>query len=222
MPARVTTEPSFAELVERLQQDDRAAVGLLIERYGSALRRAIERALWDRRLASTGATSVPDPVGPESSDVFQTVLLLFLIRLRRHRDGSGATLHFETPAHLVAYLKAIAEHELGRRRASGIIRAEAGFVPSRAIEPASSDPTPSQYLLTREILERDQAVLAEVMRRLSTDETAIWDLVPQELSWPEIARRLEGTRSAEAIRKTFTRAVRRIADELKLGGLDHD
>ena len=95
-------------------------------------------------------------------------------------------------------------------------------MPSRAIEPASSDPTPSQYLLTREILERDQAVLAEVMRRLSTDETAIWDLVRQELSWPEIARRLEGTRSAEAIRKTFTRAVRRIADELKLGGLDHD
>ena len=34
MPAEVATEPNFTELVERLQRNDRAAVGLLIERYG--------------------------------------------------------------------------------------------------------------------------------------------------------------------------------------------
>jgi DNA-directed RNA polymerase specialized sigma24 family protein len=96
------------------------------------------------------------------------------------------------------------------------------LVPSSAIEPASREPTPSQNLLARELLERDRAALAEVARRLSPEERAIWDLVRQELSWPEIARRLGGTSSPEAVRKAFSRAVRRIADELKTRGLGHE
>src|ERR1017187_7363095 len=96
------SEPSFAELVERLESDDHSAVGLLIERYGNALRRAIERSLSVRRLC--GAAPGLDPAGGEASDVFQTVLLLFLARLRPHRDGTSDALRFETPAHLVAYL----------------------------------------------------------------------------------------------------------------------
>jgi hypothetical protein len=211
-------------LVERLQHDDRAAVGLLIERYGSALRRAIERALWVGRLA--GGAHPHDPVAGEASDVFQTVLLLFWVRLQRHRDGVGEALRFETPAQLVAYLKAIAEHELARRRTRGAMSpgragAGAGLVPSPTVEPASREPTPSQYLLARELLERDQAALSEVLRRLSREERAIWDLVRQELSWPEIAQRLGGTSSPEAVRKVFARAIRRIAAELRRGGLDH-
>jgi hypothetical protein len=90
------------------------------------------------------------------------------------------------------------------------------------MEPASHEPTPSQYLLARELLERDQAALSEVLHRLSGEERAIWELVRQELSWPEIARRLGGTSSPEAVRKVFARAVRRIAEELRAGGLDHD
>src|SRR5437879_4061000 len=179
MPTEVASEPSFAELVERLQRDDRAAVGLLIERYGGALRRAIERALWVRRWAGAETTPGRDPVGSEASDVFQTVLLLFWARLGRQRAGTAAVLHFETPAHLVAYLKAVAEHEMARRRSSvaGSGRAGTQVVMSPAIEPASREPTPSQNLLMREILERDQASLAEIARRLSPEERALWDLV---------------------------------------------
>ena len=84
----------------------------------------------------------------------------------------------------------------------------------------SSEPSPSQSLIIRELLERDQAALAEVERRLRPDERAIWELVRQELSWPEIAGRLDG--SAEALRKTFSRAVRRIAGELGRGRPHHD
>jgi DNA-directed RNA polymerase specialized sigma24 family protein len=224
MRSEVASEPSFAELVERLQHDDREAVGLLIERYGGALRRAIDRALLVRRLTGSEAMPGRDPNGSEASDVFQTVLLLFLARLRRQRDGSCGALEFETPAHLVAYLKAIADHAMSRRK-SGVaawVQAGARDVPSPAIEPTSNEPTPSQVLLARELLERDQAALSEVMRRLSPEERAIWDLVRQEMSWPAIARRLGGTSSHEAVRKTFTRAVRRIAEELKAGGHDHD
>jgi hypothetical protein len=222
MKAEVMSEPSFAELVERLQHDDRTAVGLLIERYGQALRRSIERSLLVRRLA--GAGRAHDPVGPEASDVLQTVLLLFWARLQRQRDGSSEALHFETPAHLVAYLKAIAEHEMARRRSHSVAGKGAGTGLGSPLvnEPASSEPTPSQSLLAREIWERDQAVLAEVMGRLRPEERAIWDLVRQELSWPEIARRLGGTSSAEALRKAFARAIRRITDELKARGLGHD
>ena len=217
------SEPSFAELVERLESDDHSAVGLLVERYGDALRRAIERSLSVRRLGGAGAGL--DPAGGEASDVFQTVLLLFLARLRRHRDGTSDALQFETPAHLVAYLKAIAEHEMVRRRSNASLLAPSRDGQGHGRRSSSrppSEPTPSQSLLAREILERDQAALAEVTRRMSPEERAIWELVRQELSWPEIARRLGGAASPEAVRKAFARAVRRIADELKTGDRDHD
>jgi len=216
-------EPSFAELVEKLESDDHSAVELLIERYGNALRRAIERSLSVRRLG--GVTSRLDLAGGEASDVFQTVLLLFLARLRRHRDGTSDALRFETPAHLVAYLKAIAEHEMVRRRSHARLLAtsrDGQGQESPVIERISSEPTPSQSLLAREILERDQAALAEVTRRMSTGERVIWDLVRQELSWPEIARRLGGAASPEAVRKAFARAVRRITEEFKTGDHDRD
>ena len=225
-------EPGFAELVERLLNNEREAVDLLITRYGRALRRAIERALFERRLVG----GLGDPIDSEASDIFQTVLLLFLARLDRRPSGedSRLALTFETPGHLVAYLKAIAENEIRRRRsrASGAVRIMSagsmtdaggergsGF-PAAASVAVSSEPSPSQSLILRELLERDQAALAEVERRLRPDERAIWELVRQELSWPEIAGRLDG--SAEALRKTFSRAVRRIAGELGRGSPHHD
>jgi len=209
-------------LVERLQHNDREAVGVLMERYGSALRRSIERALLVQRL--TGSPSHPGPVDAEASDVFQTVLLLFLARLRRQQDGPHGALHFATPAHLVAYLQAIAEHEMIRRRSCGMAsaRAGSGLVTAAGVEPAAREPTPSQSLLLRELKEQDQAALEEILRRLSPQERAIWDLVRAELTWPEIARRLGGTSSPEALRKAFARAIRRIAEDLKTWGRRRD
>ena len=49
--ASIMDESSFVELIGRLQSNHRDAIELLIERYGRALRRAIERALFERRLA---------------------------------------------------------------------------------------------------------------------------------------------------------------------------
>jgi DNA-directed RNA polymerase specialized sigma24 family protein len=221
-------EASFAELVGRLQDDDREAVELLVTRYGRALRRAIDRALFEHRLVGGS----DHPADREASDLFQTVLLLFLARLQRVRsgEGSGGALTFETPGHLVAYLKAIAEHEIGRRRPRGGTAfrlgsrhslVEVGGQGRAGIRVAeSADPTPSRSLIARELLERDPAALAEIEGKLRPDERAIWELVRPELSWPEIARRLGG--SADALRKTFSRAVKRIAEELGSRGLDHD
>jgi DNA-directed RNA polymerase specialized sigma24 family protein len=228
MRVEAMSGPSFAELIERLQHDDRAAVELLIERYGNALRRAIERALWVRRLdgSALAAGGALAPIGTEASDVFQTVILLFWARLRRHQEGSAAspTLQFETPAHLVAYLKTIAEHEIARRRSriAATFHTVSPFGSSLANEPASSEPTPIQSLLAREILERDEAALAAFTGRLSAEERDLWNLVRQELSWAEIAQRMGGVSSPEAVRKTFARAVRRIAGELKIREKAHE
>ena len=123
---------------------------------------------------------------------------------------------------LVAYLKAIAEHEMKRRPPANSARVAAGPALPPGLEPGSDEPTPSQVLLTRELLERDRAALAEIVRRLSREERAIWELVRQELKWPDIARKLGGTSSPEAVRKVFARAVRRIADELKMEGHAHE
>ena len=222
MQAEIASQPSFTDLVERLHQDDPAAVGLLVERYGDALRRSIERAMLVRWLGGTGAGPGRDPVGPEASDIFQTVLLLFLVRLRSQRDGSSDALQFETPAHLVAYLKAIAQHEMKRRPPANAACMAAGQTLPPGCEPASDEPTPSQNLLARELLEQDEAALAEVIRRMNAEERAIWELVRADLSWPEIAKRLGDSSSPEALRKVFARAVRRIADELKREGFANE
>jgi RNA polymerase sigma factor (sigma-70 family) len=226
------SEPSFAELIERLKNNEREAVDVLIIRYGRALRRAIERTLFERRLIN----GPNNPTDSDASDIFQTVLLLFLARLERSRIGesTGAGISFETPGHLVAYLKAIAGNEIKSRRRrecvtvgirnrneiTGALSQENAGVAGLAKIAVSSEPSPSQSLIARELMEGDQAALAEVHRRLRPDERAIWELVRQELSWPEIASRLNG--SAEALRKTFTRAVRRIAGELGSWSPHHD
>ena len=116
-------ETSFVELIERLQNNDQEAIGLVVQRYGRALRRAIDRRAFRTAARGTGPSRRGDP---EASDIFQTVLLLFLARLDRGRPapapGPGSTLTFETPGHLVAYLKAIAENEI--KREDGAARVE--------------------------------------------------------------------------------------------------
>jgi DNA-directed RNA polymerase specialized sigma24 family protein len=222
-------EPGFIELIERLQHNDRQAIDLLIERYGRALRRAIDRALFERRLARYRQT----PDENEASDIYQTVMLVFLARLERGRSGAGTRLGFETPGHLVAYLKAIAGNEIKRRsrESRALARIGDGRMTAAGKQQASDEPglgqlavsaelTPSESLMASELLEQDRDALAEIERRLRSDEKAIWNLVRLELSWPQIASRLEG--SAEALRKRFCRAVRRIAAELERPRLQDD
>jgi DNA-directed RNA polymerase specialized sigma24 family protein len=220
--AAAMAEPSFIELIERLQHNDRQSIDLLIERYGPALRRAIDRALFERRVTRCRQTVDEN----EASDIYQTVLLVFLARLERGCSGAGRRLGFETPGHLVSYLKAIAGNEINRRSrgSRALARIGEGRLATTRMQQGSDEPglaqlavsaelTPSESLMACELLEQDHATLAEIERRLRSDEKAIWELVRLNLSWSEIASRLEG--SAEALRKRFCRAVRRIAAELE-------
>src|SRR5262245_3019444 len=112
--AELMAESSFSELIARLQHNDREAIDLLIERYGRALRRTIERALFERQLIGRPGSVVDS----DASDIYQTVLLAFLVRIRRSQESAGTSSgpFFETPAHLLAYLKVIAGNEIHRRQ----------------------------------------------------------------------------------------------------------
>jgi hypothetical protein len=75
---------------------------------------------------------------------------------------------------------------------------------------AANDPTPSQQVAGKELLDRAR-------ERLSAEELAIADLRAQNLSWDEVAERLGG--NANARRMQLARAVERLAKEM---GLDDD
>ena len=57
-------------------------------------------------------------------------------------------------------------------------------------------------------------LLAEVRERMTAEEQQLADLRGAGLDWPEIAARLGAT--ADALRKKFTRAIDRIAEQLGL------
>jgi RNA polymerase sigma-70 factor (ECF subfamily) len=67
--------------------------------------------------------------------------------------------------------------------------------------------TPSRQVAARELL-------AEAHRRLNDDERQLVELRNQGLEWAEIAERLQGT--PEGLRKKLTRALDRVAGELRL------
>ena len=70
-----------------------------------------------------------------------------------------------------------------------------------------SDPTPSQMLEGRDLIE-------QVRARLTEDECSLADLRGEGLTWEEIAVQLGGT--AQARRVQFGRAIDRVAADLKL------
>src|SRR5207247_7578074 len=75
------------------------------------------------------------------------------------------------------------------------------------VEVADSAPTPSQVATYRELLEA-------VRNRLSGEERRLADLRGAGSSWPEIAA--EVGENADALRFRLTRALDRVAAELRL------
>jgi RNA polymerase sigma factor (sigma-70 family) len=190
-------EPSFAELVEQARRGDPQAARLLIERYASAIRRQARFALRDNRLRRRlGET-----------DLCQSVLGQFFVGLWAGR------FEFDGPEQLVALLKEMVRNKIiGEARYWGAARRdyrrETGRLDSdAAVEPLSTDPTPSQLVA-------DADLLAEFERRLGEPERAILALRRRGASWAEVAEQLGG--GAEAWRKRFERAVDRIGGELGL------
>lgn len=190
------SEPTaFAEFVRRIRAGDERAAEDLVRRFEPLIRREVRLRLEDRRLARAF----------DSMDVCQSVMASFFVR------AAAGQFDLREPDQLVKLLVRMARNKLAssargqnrqRRDHRRLADGDAGLDLV-----AGGDPTPSQVVSNRELL--------DVMRaRLTDEERAVADLRAQGLEWGEIAERLGGT--AAGRRMQLGRAVDRVARELGL------
>jgi RNA polymerase sigma factor (sigma-70 family) len=167
----------------------------LLKDYGDAIQREIRFCLLDQRLRRV--------VG--ESDVFQSVIVRFALKLREGK------YHFDTPSDLVGLLKTMARAHVAhlarfwqaRRRD---LRKNTGIDAEGVTELSDHDPTASSVVARVELLEF-------ALARLAVRDRQILDWRHENVSWPEIAQRLN-VPSSEALRKQHQRALARAAKEV--------
>jgi RNA polymerase sigma-70 factor (ECF subfamily) len=189
---------TFQELIRRVRAGDDEAAEELVRQYEPEIRREIRV-----RLTDPGLRRVVD-----SMDICQSVLGNFFAR------AALGQFELDEPRQLLKLLVTMARNRLTdwarqqhaerrdqRREVSLDSEMDAGS------EPLAHDPSPSQVVAGRELLE-------QVRARLSEDERRIADQRAAGLDWRQIAA--ERGESGEALRKRLARALDRIAGELGL------
>ncbi len=187
-------EDSFQVLLGRVRAGDEDAAAQVVRRYEPALRRLIRMKLTDPRL-----TRLLDSV-----DVCQSVLANFFVRM------AAGQFDLNTPEQLLKLLSVMARNRL----LDHVARQTAGRRDQRRTEGdealeevAALQPSPSQVVAARDLLECVRASMSDEERFLA-DQRALGR------EWAEIAR--ETGDSAEALRKRLARAVDRAARTLGL------
>ena len=191
----MSEDQSFHELLRRVRTGDEDAAAQVVRKYEPALRRLIRMRLTDPRL-----TRLLDSV-----DVCQSVLANFFVRM------AAGQFDLNTPDQLLKLLSVMARNRLldhvaretaerrdQRRRMDG----------DEALEGvAAPQPSPSQVVAARDLLDRVRA-------SMSDDERFLADQRALGREWADIAEETGG--SPEALRKRLARAVDRAARELGL------
>jgi RNA polymerase sigma factor (sigma-70 family) len=173
----------------------------LVERYGPAVRREIRFRLRDSRLYRV--------VG--ESDLFQSAVSRFFWGLQLGKFNASS------PEELVRLLRKIAERRVcdairfwrAQRRD---LRREADLGEVEETQLAAADPTPS-----RTIAEQD--LIATALARLPEEARQVIHWRQEGLGWEQIAQRLPGAMTPEAVRKQYERSLARVGAEL---GLEDD
>jgi RNA polymerase sigma-70 factor (ECF subfamily) len=192
----IMIEPTaFGRLIQRVRAGDPDAAAELVRSYEPAIRRAVRVRLADARLGAV----------LDSMDICQSVLGSFFIR------AASGQYELDTPAQLLRLLTSMARNKLvSQSRRHYAQRRNPGG--GRLVE------SPEGHLVaggggpSMEVAARD--LLHEVHRRLSSEERKILDLRNQGSDWSLIALEVGG--SAEALRKRLSRALDRVAEQLKL------
>ena len=183
-------EPVFLELIRRVRAGDAAAAEELVRHYEPVLRRMVRVRLVDARLRRLF----------DASDICQSVLASFFVR------AALGQYELRNPDDLLKLLATMARNKVvdRTRRADVDRRVPEEALPEQAqVAPGAS---PSQQVALHDLVE-------EARRRLSPDERRVLELRQQGLEWAEVAAQLGG--SPEALRKRFTRAVERVAEQLR-------
>jgi RNA polymerase sigma-70 factor (ECF subfamily) len=142
----------------------------------------------------------------DSVDISQSVLASFFLR------AATGQYELEQPAQLVKLLVGMTRNKVAfqarKQRALRRDNRRQEVLDPQTCDVAATDPSPSQVIADRELLETFR-------QRLSAEERQLADLRAQGHDWAEIAALLGGT--AQARRKQLERAVDRVAKDLGLG-----
>lgn len=192
--------PAFQELIQRVRAGDQEAAAELLRRYEPVIRRTVRVRLRDARLRRLF----------DSMDICQSVLSSFFLRATLGQYDLNQS--DQLVALLVTMTRNKLVHQVARHQAEcrDHRRIEAEAIEDRAI--VGSTPTPSQSVMTRELV-------AEAYARLSPAERRLLDGRKQGREWNDLAA--EFGESPEALRKQLARAVQRVLGELDLAEVVH-
>lgn len=188
--------PSFTDFIQRIRAGDDQAAEELVRRYEPLIRREVRLRIEDDRLNRAF----------DSMDVCQSVLASFFVR------AATGEYDLDEPQNLVRLLVTMARNKLASKarlehRQRRDNRRVAGTDPEAMNELIDGQPSPSEILSRRELLERMRASLSE-------EERQIADLRGQGLAWEQIAERLGG--SGNTRRMQLTRGIERVARDLEM------
>ena len=131
----------------------------------------------------------------DSMDLCQSVLGSFFVRV------AAGQFELESPGRVMRLLIAMTRNKV---RAKARKRREGGL---GTTEPIACDPDPGDRILNQDLVE-------QFRRRLSGEERVLWERRSQDVPWQAIATELGAT--AESLRKQYSRAIHRVAQELGL------
>jgi RNA polymerase sigma-70 factor (ECF subfamily) len=192
----MSDDASFTDFIQRIRAGDDQAAEDLVRRYEPLIRREVRLRTEDERLNRAF----------DSMDVCQSVLASFFVR------AATGEYDLDEPQHLVRLLVTMARNKLASKarlehRQKRDHRRVAGSDPEAMNDLADNQPSPSEVLSRRELLERMRASLTD-------EERQIADLRAQGLAWEQVAERLGG--SEQARRMQLTRGIERVGRELGL------
>lgn len=183
----------FSDLLRRVRDGEQDAAVELVQRYESAIRRAVRIRLVDSRLKGV----------LDSMDICQSVMGSFFCR------AALGQFELETPEDLVRLLVTMARNKLADqarrqatdRRGKGMVRVG----DAASIDVAGADPTASRVASARELLHA-------AWDRLTPEERWLAEQRALDRPWAELAAEVGTT--PEALRKKHARALDRVAQQL--------
>jgi RNA polymerase sigma factor (sigma-70 family) len=189
----MVAEGAFQELMQRVRAGDETAAVELHATYADQVQRIIRVRLTQPALRRQ----------MDSLDICQSVFADFFVRT------ALGQYDLKSPTELIKLLATMARHRLihhaQKQRAArrDVRRVEAGAVEDFALPGGGG--TPSQIVSARELLQQCQ-------ERLTDEERSLLEQRRAGHGWEEIAKATG--RSAEAVRKQYERAIKRVSGEL--------
>jgi RNA polymerase sigma factor (sigma-70 family) len=183
----------FTEMVRGIRQSDSQAWEEALRHFTPELRRAIRHCLADPTLSRVY----------EESDIIQSVLVHLLMDPDKVKETTDPS---ELLRQLTVMVRNKARDKARKERGRGANRRRRAHSSSEVLaNTAAQGSEPLQGALEDETREEVQAI----KKRLRSKDRDLLELREQGLGWNEVAARLGGSRTPEALKKQLNRALAR-------------